>query len=153
LYQASAPSASNASSDAGVDLGSRSRKSASSGFAPFFTKQVSGTPQARWRDSTQSGRASIIERRRFARSGVQVTSSSIEVSARSRIVVPWRPCRRRGAVDGGEPLRRVAVDHRRLGAPGMRVGMLDLAARQQLADLDQLVDHGALLASLLALVA
>jgi hypothetical protein len=30
-------------------------------LAPFFTKQVSGTPQARWRDSTQSGRASIIE--------------------------------------------------------------------------------------------
>jgi hypothetical protein len=44
-----------------LTLGSRSRKSASSGLAPFFTKQVSGTPQARWRDRTQSGRASIIE--------------------------------------------------------------------------------------------
>ena len=37
------------------------RKSGSVGSAPFFVKQVSGTPQARWRDSTQSGRESIIE--------------------------------------------------------------------------------------------
>ena len=37
------------------------RKPSSVGSAPFFVKQVSGTPQARWRESTQSGRASIIE--------------------------------------------------------------------------------------------
>ena len=35
-----------------------------------------------------------------------------------------------GPVDGGKPLRRVAVDHRRLGAPRMRVGVFDLAAGQ-----------------------
>ncbi len=47
-----------------------------------------------------------------------------------------------GPVDRGKPLRRVAVDDRSLGAPGMRIAVLDLAARQQPADLDQLVDNG-----------
>ena len=68
----------------------RNRKSGSVGSAPFLTKQVSGTPQARWRLSTQSGRASIIEWSRLRPDcGVQVTLS-ISVSARSRIVVPNR---------------------------------------------------------------
>ena len=45
-------------------------------------------------------------------------------------------------VDGDEPLRRVAEDHRRLGAPGMRVAVGQPAARDQRAGLDQLVDDG-----------
>jgi hypothetical protein len=87
-YQTSAPSASNAAMMRALTSGSRSRKSASVGRAPFFTKQVSGTPQARWRDSTQSGRFSTIECSRLRPvCGVHLTSWSIEVSARVRIVV------------------------------------------------------------------
>ena len=47
-----------------------------------------------------------------------------------------------GPVDRGKPLWRVAIDDRCLGAPGMRIAVLDLAPRQQPANLDQLVDHG-----------
>ncbi|MPL90964.1 hypothetical protein SDC9_37023 [bioreactor metagenome] len=43
-------------------------------------------------------------------------------------------------VDRGKPLRRVAIDHRRLRAPGMRVGVLDLALRQQRARPGELLD-------------
>jgi hypothetical protein len=46
--------------DAGVHRLNRARKFTSVGFAPFRTKQASGTPQARWRESTESGRASTI---------------------------------------------------------------------------------------------
>ena len=53
-------------------------------------------------------------------------------------------------VDRGKPLRRVAVDHRRLGAPAMRVAVLDLATRQQPADLNQLVDDRAVGVALFA---
>jgi hypothetical protein len=44
-------------------------------------------------------------------------------------------------VDGREPLRAVQADDGRLGAPGMRVGDRDALAGQQLAHLNQLVDH------------
>jgi hypothetical protein len=75
--------------DAGVDRGIAQEEVRVAGAAPFFTKHVSGTPQARWRDRTQSGRVSIIERRRFwPETGVNLTSSLIEASARSRIVLP-----------------------------------------------------------------
>ncbi len=57
-------------------------------------------------------------------------------------------------VHGDEPLRRVAEDHRRLGAPGVGIGVLQPAAGQQRAGLDQPVHHrrvgGAELAELLA---
>ena len=53
-----------------------------------LTKQVSGTPQARWRESTQSGRASIIECSRLRPERGCHLTLSISVSARSRIVVP-----------------------------------------------------------------
>ena len=57
--QASAPSCSKASLIRALTAGSRRISAVPSGWR--LTKQVSGTPQARWRDSTQSGRASIIE--------------------------------------------------------------------------------------------
>jgi hypothetical protein len=44
-------------------------------------------------------------------------------------------------VDGDEPLRGVAVDHRRLGPPGMRVGMGEPPAGGERAGLDELLDH------------
>src|SRR6056297_814547 len=56
-----------------------------------------------------------------------------------------------GTVDGGEPLRGVAVDDRRLGAPAMRIAVLDLAARQETADLYKLVDDRLVGVALLAL--
>ena len=40
-----------------------------------------------------------------------------------------------------KPLRRVAIDHRCFGAPGMRVGVFDLATGEQAAHFHQLVDH------------
>ena len=63
------------------------------------------------------------------------------VPARSR--AGCRPCALVGQrlVHGDEPLRRVAEDHRRLGAPGVRVLVLQPAAGQERPGLDQLVDH------------
>ena len=58
-------------------------------------------------------------------------------------------------IHADEPLRRVPEDHRRLGAPAVRVGVLQTAAREQVSGLDQLVHHRAVgraeLAGLLAL--
>ena len=76
--------------------------------------------------------------------GYHFTSSSIERSARSRIVARARPSRRQRPVDGDEPLRRVAEDERRLGPPAMRIGMREPPARDQRAGLDQLLDHARL---------
>ncbi len=42
------------------------------------------------------------------------------------------------AIHSDEPLRRVAEDDRRFGPPRMRIGVLDTAARQQIAGFDQL---------------
>ncbi len=55
-------------------------------------------------------------------------------------------------VHGDEPLRRVAEDHRLLGAPGMRILMLKPAARDQHAGLDQRLDHRLVGVALLAFV-
>ena len=82
----------------------------------FDTNTAIGTPQARWRETHQSGRLSIIERmpvacRDRARSG----SSSIAASALSR---RWS-----APIHRDEPLRGGAEDQRRLGAPGMRVAV------------------------------
>ena len=51
-----------------------------------------------------------------------------------------------------EPLRRVAEDHRLLRAPGVRILMLEPAARDQHAGLDQRLDDGLVGVALLALV-
>ena len=58
--QASAPSALKTSTTRAITSGSRSG-------SPVFlsTNTAIGTPQARWRDTHQSGRVSIIERRRL----------------------------------------------------------------------------------------
>ncbi len=56
-----------------------------------------------------------------------------------------------GLIDRRKPLRRVAIDDRCFRAPRMRVGVLDLAARQQPANLDQLVDDGLVRVAFLAL--
>jgi hypothetical protein len=51
-----------------------------------------------------------------------------------------------------EPLRRVAEDDRLLGAPGMRIGVLQPAAREQPVRFDQSGDDGLVGVALLALV-
>jgi len=60
-----------------------------------------------------------------------------------------------GLIHADEPLGRIAEDDRRLGAPAVRVGMLQPPARQEVAGLDQLFHHRAVggteLAGLLAL--
>ena len=92
LYHTSAPSASNAARTRAFTSALRRRKSSSVGLAPTLVKQVKGTPQARWRDSTQSGRASIMACRRLRPDGgVHVTRWLIEFSARLRIVSPFAP--------------------------------------------------------------
>ena len=69
--------------------------------------------------------------------------------------VAWlAPCRRRrdGLIHRDEPLRRVAEDHRLLRAPGMRILVLEPAARDQHAGVDQGLDHGLVGVALFALV-
>ena len=91
-YQASAPSTSKASTMRWFTSALRNKKPSSVGNAPFLVKHVRGTPHARWRDRTQSGRASIMECNRLRPvCGVQLTLS-ISVSARSRMVLPWVSC-------------------------------------------------------------
>src|SRR5690606_17674537 len=62
------------------------------------------------------------------------------------------PGNRDRLVDGDEPLRRVAKDHRRLGAPRVRIGVLEPPARDQCPGLDQLLDHSLVRVAELALV-
>ena len=54
----------------------------------FSTKIARGTPQARWRDSTQSGRPSTIEPMRLAPRGGYHLVSPMAFSANSRKVLP-----------------------------------------------------------------
>ena len=93
------------------------------------TNTAIGTPQARWREITQSGRLSIMPVMRFSPGGGTQRVPLIACSARARSVSS-RPCRYR-LVHGDEPLRRVAEDDRLLRAPGMRILVLEPAARDQ----------------------
>ncbi len=61
LYQASAPSFSKASA-----MASFTRSSLRISLVPLRTKTAIGTPQARWRETTQSGRFSIMPVMRFS---------------------------------------------------------------------------------------
>ena len=127
----------------------RAFTSASSRISPLalLTKIAIGTPQARWRDSTQSGRPSTMPPMRFLPDG------GYHSCVRSR---PWRA----GAayrsqianrlVHGGKPLRRGAEDHRRLGTPAMRILMAQRALGEQFAGRDQLLDHRTIGVAILA---
>ena len=55
-------------------------------------------------------------------------------------------------IHGDEPLRRVAEDDRRLGAPGMRIGVGDATRGEQLAHLVEQRDGGAVGVALLAVL-
>ena len=56
-----------------------------------LTKTAIGTPQARWRETTQSGRFSIMPRRRFCPAAGTKRVSAIAFSARARSVSPLPP--------------------------------------------------------------
>ena len=112
-----------------------------------------GTPQARWREITQSGLASTMPRSRFCPEAGTNSVSAMAFSATSRKVWRCRLTRRpQRLVHGDEPLRRVAEDHRLLGAPGVRILVLEPAARDQHAGVDQRLDDGLVGVALVALV-
>ena len=105
------------------------------------TKIDKGTPQARWRDSTQSGLFVTMPLIRFSPEGGAQRVRSIASTARARrrlaaLRVGERPVHRQ------KPLRRVAEDHRRLRAPAVRILVLEPSARDERAGLDQRVDDG-----------
>ncbi len=123
--------------------------------SPFSrTNTAIGTPQARWREITQSGRPAIMPLMRFWPDGGTHWVTEIACSARARRVSPGFALPSVGdvLVHRDEPLRRVAEDHRLLRAPGMRILMLEPAARQQHAGIDQRLDHGLVGVALFALV-
>ena len=118
-------------------------------------KTVIGTPQARWREITQSGRLSIMPLMRLSPcSGTQRVASiaSCAKLAKRQAVLSGAAQQRDGLVHRDEPLRRIAEDHRLLRAPGMRILMLEPAARDQHAGFDQRLDHRLVGVALLALV-
>ena len=125
LYQASAPSFSNAAT---MRAFTRSSLRISAEPSPVSrTNTAIGTPQARWREITQSGLrldhagdavlalrrhpARRLDRRR-ARASRSVSPVPVDV-----------------LVHGDEPLRGVAEDHRLLGAPGVRILVREPRAR------------------------
>ena len=127
LNQASAPSVLKAATIL-LDQLAGARRSLTRGITSpvsLCTKTVIGTPQARWRDTTQSGRVSIMPVMRFSPCGGTQRVSSMAFSARARSV----PALARVLVHGDEPLRRGAEDHRLLRAPGMRIVVLVARAR------------------------
>ena len=108
-----------------------------------------GTPQARWREITQSGRLSIMPVMRFSPAGGTHRVAAIASSARSRRVSPALAMI---LIHRDEPLRRVAEDHRLFRAPGMRILVLEPAARDDHASFDQRLDHAVVGVALFALV-
>ena len=129
----------------------RAFTASSSSTSPLsrLTKTAIGTPQARWRDTTQSGRFSIMPRSRFCpAAGTKFVSVDRLQRARAQRVADSGDV----AVHVDEPLRRVAEDDRLLGAPGMRILVLQPAARDQHAGIGQRRDHRLVGVALLALV-
>ena len=119
----------------------------------LVTNTAIGTPQARWREITQSGRAldhaadAVLARRRAPSRCRRSPAAPAGAGCR-----PWGCARRRLSMRD-EPLRRVAEDHRLLGAPGVRILVLQAAARDAAcrASIERL-DDGVVGVALLALV-
>ena len=86
MYQASAPSFSKASA---MRLLTASSCRISAEPSPFSrTNTAIGTPQARWREITQSGRPAIMPLMRFWPGGGTHWVTEIACSARARSVSP-----------------------------------------------------------------
>ena len=118
--------------------------------SPVFlcTNTAIGTPQARWRDSTQSGRSRTMAPMRFSPARGYQRVAAMAPSASSRKVASIGAGER--LVDRGEPLRRRAEDDGRLGAPGVRILVAQRALREQRVARDQLLDHRAVGVAVLA---
>ena len=86
LYQASAPSSSKASTMRTSTSGSCRISTEPSGFS--LMKTAIGTPQARWREITQSGRDLIMPVMRFSPCAGTQRVTLIACSARARSVSP-----------------------------------------------------------------
>ena len=114
-----------------------------------MTNTAIGTPQARWREITQSGRLSIMPVMRFSPCGGTQRVTLMAESARWRSVSPVLGD---VLIHRDEPLRRIAEDDRLLRAPGMRILMLQAPARDDHAGLDQRLDHRLVGVALLAFV-
>ena len=116
---------------------------------------VIGTPQARWRDSTQSGLLTIMPVMRFCPCGGTQRVTLMAASARARSVSPGLAASSASSnilVHRDEPLRRVAEDHRLFRAPRMRILVLEPGAGDQHAGIDQGLDDRLVGVALLALV-
>ena len=124
--------------------------------SPFsLMKTVIGTPQARWREITQSGRdfdhavdAVLARGRHPARlldRGQRAMAQRVALLLSAFGIGDV-------FVHRDEPLRRVAEDHRLFRAPGMRILMLEPAARDDVAGFGQRLDHGVVGVALFALV-
>ena len=113
------------------------------------TNTAIGTPQARWREITQSGRLSIMPLMRFSpAAGTQ----RVVLISRERNAAQGAVQALDRLVHGDEPLRRVAEDDGLLRAPGVRVLMLQPAARDDVAGGGERLDDGLVGVALLALV-
>ena len=139
--------------NARIDRGSLRMSTLPSGLPR--TNTVIGTPQARWREITQSGRLSIMPVMRFSpcerdparapdgckRAGAQcILRQGLAARIRDRLI------------HRDEPLRRIAKNHRFLRAPGVRILVLEAAARDQHAGVHQSLDDGLVGVALLAFV-
>ena len=152
-YQASAPSASKASPMRLLTASSCNTVTEPSPLS--LTNTAIGTPQARWREITQSGRFSIMPLMRFSPCGGThlVSSIAVERAMAQRVTgLEIAVVAEDVAVHRDEPLRRVAEDHRLLRTPRMRVLMLQPPARDQHAVVAQHLDHSLVCVTLLALV-
>ncbi len=119
----------------------------------LLRKTVIGTPQARWRDTTQSGRPSTMPRIRFSpdcRHPFSLVDGLHRQLAQGLVAALGNALD--GLVHGDEPLRRVAEDDRLLRAPGVRILVLQAAARDERTGVGQRLDDGVVGVALVALV-
>jgi hypothetical protein len=86
MYQASAPSSMKASTMRWLTISSCRISAEPSPFSR--TNTAIGTPQARWREITQSGRPAIMPLMRFCPAGGTHCVTEIACSARARSVSP-----------------------------------------------------------------
>ena len=105
------------------------------------TKNGSGTPHCRWRDSVQSGRLAIIPYSRALPQAGKNSVASMPASAVARSVCFGFDAVVAGnVVHAGEPLRRRAIDDRRLVPPAVHVAVRVLFGVEQRARLAQRLD-------------
>ena len=143
----------------------RARRSSGS-CVPFLTNSAIGTPQARWRDTTQSGRPAIMPVMRFwPAAGVHCVRA---ISARARwrnvflLPLAGKVARRSSASDEGGSASGLSIAMNHCGVlrkitgfferQRMRVLMLQAPARENVARSNQRADDGLIGVALVALL-